>query len=286
MEEEEVLVSEEHVQTLLAMGICEGDAEIRNALKQTGNNLEDALQILLPDTERQLSYGTDDMETRADSSCSDHDSTTATYSLEPERIQELVDDSIEYHRDDDSMGEELPHPQYHEDNSDPPCYQDVVDEHKTLPSSEEQPSTMEEEDETPPPLTSSPVPPLVSNIEFPLTHFYELEGRVHTEQWSIPYKKEESLGKCLLASIAMMKEGRVSPFLVFLLFLFFLVLFLSTYIHILPCAICLLLLPYGLPLLFLFSSSFCNHMHCTVTFIQFTTILNTLHAGSHFSGSK
>ena len=45
------------------------------------------------------------------------------------------------------------------------------------------------------------------NIEFPLTHYYELEGRVHTDQWSIPYKKEESLGVCMIATIDMMKEG-------------------------------------------------------------------------------
>ncbi len=45
------------------------------------------------------------------------------------------------------------------------------------------------------------------NIEFPLTHYYELEGRVHTDQWSIPYKKEESLGVCMLSTIEMMREG-------------------------------------------------------------------------------
>ena len=45
------------------------------------------------------------------------------------------------------------------------------------------------------------------SIEFPLTHYYELEGRVHTEQWSIPYKKEESLGVCMIAVVKMMKEG-------------------------------------------------------------------------------
>ena len=37
-------------------------------------------------------------------------------------------------------------------------------------------------------------------LEFPVTNLYELEGRVFAEQWSIPYKKEESLGKCLLAA--------------------------------------------------------------------------------------
>ena len=45
------------------------------------------------------------------------------------------------------------------------------------------------------------------SIEFPLTHYYELEARVHTDQWSIPYKREESLAICMLSTIRMMKEG-------------------------------------------------------------------------------
>lgn len=37
--------------------------------------------------------------------------------------------------------------------------------------------------------------------EFPVTNLYELEDRVFTENWSIPYKKDESLGKCLYGAI-------------------------------------------------------------------------------------
>lgn len=44
--------------------------------------------------------------------------------------------------------------------------------------------------------------------EFPTTNLYELESRVFTDQWSIPYKKEESLGKCLIASTRLAEEGR------------------------------------------------------------------------------
>ena len=33
--------------------------------------------------------------------------------------------------------------------------------------------------------------------EFPVTNLYELEDRVFTENWSIPYKKDESFAKCL-----------------------------------------------------------------------------------------
>ncbi|KAM5148138.1 ubiquitin carboxyl-terminal hydrolase 24 [Mantella aurantiaca] len=45
------------------------------------------------------------------------------------------------------------------------------------------------------------------NIEFPTTNLYELESRVLTDHWSIPYKREESLGKCLVASTYLAKLG-------------------------------------------------------------------------------
>lgn len=45
-------------------------------------------------------------------------------------------------------------------------------------------------------------------LEFPTTHLYELEGRVFGESWSIPFKKEESLGKCLIFSTRFAKEGQ------------------------------------------------------------------------------
>uniref|UniRef100_A0A2C9KAF6 Ubiquitinyl hydrolase 1 n=1 Tax=Biomphalaria glabrata TaxID=6526 RepID=A0A2C9KAF6_BIOGL len=49
-----------------------------------------------------------------------------------------------------------------------------------------------------------------SNImEFPVTNLYELEGRVFTEMWNIPFKREESLGKCLIASTRLMEAGLV-----------------------------------------------------------------------------
>lgn len=37
--------------------------------------------------------------------------------------------------------------------------------------------------------------------EFPVTNLYELEDRVFTERWSIPYKKNESLAKCLYGAL-------------------------------------------------------------------------------------
>ena len=43
--------------------------------------------------------------------------------------------------------------------------------------------------------------------EFPVTNLYELEGRVFAEHWSIPYKKDESLGKCLVAAANLAEAG-------------------------------------------------------------------------------
>ena len=47
-------------------------------------------------------------------------------------------------------------------------------------------------------------------MEFPTTNLYELENRVFTDHWSIPYKREESLGKCLIAATCLAKHGRES----------------------------------------------------------------------------
>ncbi|KAF3835079.1 hypothetical protein F7725_027637 [Dissostichus mawsoni] len=44
-------------------------------------------------------------------------------------------------------------------------------------------------------------------MEFPTTNLYELESRVFTDHWSIPYKREESLGKCLIASTCLARHG-------------------------------------------------------------------------------
>ena len=39
-----------------------------------------------------------------------------------------------------------------------------------------------------------------NNMEFPVTNLYELDTRVFQDNWSIPYKRDESLGKCLVAA--------------------------------------------------------------------------------------
>ena len=42
---------------------------------------------------------------------------------------------------------------------------------------------------------------------FPVANFFELENRVFQDTWSIPYKADESLGRCLVAAAKMSKEG-------------------------------------------------------------------------------
>uniref|UniRef100_A0A7M5XH66 ubiquitinyl hydrolase 1 n=1 Tax=Clytia hemisphaerica TaxID=252671 RepID=A0A7M5XH66_9CNID len=44
--------------------------------------------------------------------------------------------------------------------------------------------------------------------EFPTTNMYELEDRVFTENWSIPYKKGESLAKCLYGAIKLASQQK------------------------------------------------------------------------------
>lgn len=44
--------------------------------------------------------------------------------------------------------------------------------------------------------------------EFPVTNLYELEDRVFTENWSIPYKKDESLAKCLYGAIKLASQQK------------------------------------------------------------------------------
>ena len=42
--------------------------------------------------------------------------------------------------------------------------------------------------------------------QFPVHNLYELEQRVFQDQWSIPYRRDESLGKCLIAATRLAQE--------------------------------------------------------------------------------
>ncbi|CAN8010330.1 unnamed protein product, partial [Ixodes pacificus] len=48
----------------------------------------------------------------------------------------------------------------------------------------------------------------LGGLHFPTTNLYELEQRVFLDQWSIPYKKDESLAKCLVAATNLAREGQ------------------------------------------------------------------------------
>ena len=58
---------------------------------------------------------------------------------------------------------------------------------------------------TPTVSTAAAAPPARNpELEFPATNYYELESRVHTDQWTIPFRQDESLAICLRAAIKML----------------------------------------------------------------------------------
>ena len=151
---------------------------------------------------------------------SDRDSTTVSYSLDEDNLREVEEEvedlGYKEERDRIELQEYPPRPEVP-----PPRYEDIINENQELlpssPPSPPPPGRLSEDGEekqvTPTPsdhvpIATSAVPKQThGSIEFPLTHFYELESRVHTEQWSIPYKREESLAICMVATIKMIREG-------------------------------------------------------------------------------
>ena len=57
---------------------------------------------------------------------------------------------------------------------------------------------------TPTPSAAAAPPTRNPELEFPATNYYELESRVHTDQWTIPFRQDESLAICLRAAIKML----------------------------------------------------------------------------------
>ncbi len=144
---------------------------------------------------------------------SDRDSTTVSYSLDEENFRD-VDEGEDYKPGDADV--ELQ--DYRQIEGPPPRYEDIVSDNQEGPPPSSPPREDEGEERTELPTPSEKTKPgekeeaekvtSSKSIEFPLTHFYELEGRVHTEQWSIPYKREESLAVCMVATIKMMRESK------------------------------------------------------------------------------
>ena len=212
-------VEDEGVAKIKGMGLEIEEDQIRHALRSCSNNPEEAMQLLMPESPQDAGrHGYDLVSTQTSSSSyerdvdmrdtdthpgsgaeSDRDSTTVSYSLEEERnLEEGEDEGEEEEGEDphnlqfqDSREDELPP----RPEGPPPRYEDVVTGNR------------ETEDPQLEMVTPTPRGPPGTSIEFPLTHFYELESRVHTDQWSIPYKREESLAICMGATTNMIREG-------------------------------------------------------------------------------
>ena len=226
---------EETIARIRAVGVPQDDDQIREALHSCNNNAEDAMQLLMPESPSDSvlhsyhvvttqtsssSYEADvdmrDTETHPGSDVdSDHDSTTVSYSLDEERNIDVdeegeVGEGVKGRVSPFVAGQEEELSEFPlRPEGPPPRYEDIVqsnegDSPAKPPAGAPQAKICEPE--TTPPLSQSGGGS-AGSIEFPLTHFYELESRVHTEQWSIPYKREESLAICMIATTNMIKEG-------------------------------------------------------------------------------
>lgn len=167
--------NEAYVNTLLNMGFIDS-AQIRRALSLAKNDLNDAVAFLTGEDTRQ-NYEFEDTE---------------------------VKDTETQHGSDDG-GMDIPPLVDPRDNDD--------SEFMTIPVSVEPPPSY---DEAMNPTTMSlngadhsrddpenmDIP-----LEFPTTNLYELEDRVFVDSWSIPYRREESLGKCLQSAARFAQEG-------------------------------------------------------------------------------
>ncbi len=266
--------TEEAIEAIKAMGLSHDEDHIREALRRCNNNPQEAVQLLLPESptsetnmnllegyrdippphyrheDSRESYDVDMRDTEethpSPGADSDHDSTTVSYSLEDDTIQDIDEDIRDRQKEvggvrggEEGEGEEDGEEfrqisQIDESGREesylyrqritsstrhdgpPPRYEDIVDDNQGDLDSTSPPPLRDHHDDkipTPTPQEMGMVEGsdmASSSIEFPLTHYYELEGRVHTEQWSIPYKREESLAICMTATTRMIIEGRNS----------------------------------------------------------------------------
>ena len=227
---------EEGVTQIKATGLDIDEEHIREALRSCNNNPEEAMQLLMPESPEQdvnrLGYNLITTQSSTTSSTyerdidmrdtethpgsggeSDRDSTTVSYSLDDERNIEVEEE------DEEGEGEEGTQDlQFQVSNDDtvelsdipprpngqPPRYEDIIPDDQIESLSPGEKDSLEEAVPETTPVGQGIV---AGSIEFPLTHFYELESRVHTDQWSIPYKRDESLAICMMATTNMIREG-------------------------------------------------------------------------------
>ena len=176
--------NEGYVNTLLNMGFMDS-AQIRRALSLAKNDMNDAVALLTgEDTGSSFELFEDtemkDTETQPGSDDGGMDTPPLVDAKEGEESEVFGD----------SAGEP------------PPSYHEAVNTN-TYPSSNGkgggENANAEQSDVC---MESGP-------LEFPTTNLYELEDRVFVESWSIPYKREESLGKCLLSATRFAQEGKL-----------------------------------------------------------------------------
>eukprot|EP00794_Sanderia_malayensis_P007934 gene7934-8789_t len=159
--------SDENITSLLSMGF-EDIGKVRKALRLAKNDLSEAVSIL---TGEDMRGGFDESDQTGDIEMRD------TH-YRDEDIQNLP--PLEIPKDSSSLIKQPP-----------PSYEETVN----LVTDEEA-----ENENIDVPLDAIP-------DEFPTTNLYELESRIFTENWSIPYRKHESLGKCLLGAIKVTHAG-------------------------------------------------------------------------------
>ena len=159
--------SDENITSLLGMGF-DDIGKVRKALRLAKNDLSEAVSILTGEDTRE---GFNDPETTGDIEMKDQYREGDTEILPP-----LL---------------EIPPDQQHPKQP-PPTYNEAVN------------TTVEDSDNNDEDIE---VPLDLIPDDFPTTHLYELEDRIFRENWSIPYRKHESLGKCLFGAIKLSHRG-------------------------------------------------------------------------------
>lgn len=166
--------NEAFVNTLLNMGFVD-DAQIRRVLSITKNDLNQAVALLTGEDTR-TSFDFDDTEVKETET--QHGSQDGGMDIPP-----LVDS-----RENDD-GEFLTAP-----GDSPPSYDEAMNP-KPISQNGDNLSTRDDPENMDIPL------------EFPTTNLCELEDQVFSHNWTIPIKRNESLGKCLLSAARFANEG-------------------------------------------------------------------------------
>lgn len=159
--------SDENITLLLGMGF-DDIGKVRQALRLAKNDLNEAVSILTGESNQDLGNDPD---------------VVGDIEMKDSQYRQVVSDIMP------SLVETGP---IQNDKQLPPSYDEAV-------------STTEDDMDA----SSENVEISMDSIpdEFPVANLYELEDRIFKENWSIPYRKNESLGKCLLSATKMILKG-------------------------------------------------------------------------------